>query len=209
MTEKAEKEAEFVGIMLGDGSIGIYNYKSENRLRIQHQLKVTLDSRNKDYICYVSNLMEEVLGIAPKIFFKAHENAADIRIFNKEKVLYALNCLGLKISPKLNNMKIPKNCLKKKLDLFVLKGLFDTDGSITIFRNNGIIYPRIEIRVCPSPAQEQVLNILKKHKFNYRIQRLDKGHIKIRLSGKKELKNWFDKVGSSNNRHIRRANKFL
>ena len=208
LSKKEEKIAEFIGIMLGDGSIGIYNKRSRKQ-GLLHQLKVTLDSRNKNYIDYVSNLMKEVLEIEPKIFFKRNENAADIRIFNKEKVLYALNVLGLKLSPKWDTMEIPERYLQGKLDLFVLRGLFDTDGSITIFKNNGIIYPRIEIRICPSPAQYQFIDILNKYNFKYKIQRLDKGKIKIRISGENELKNWLEKVGSSNQLYLDRAKRFL
>ena len=204
--EKEEKIAEFIGIMLGDGSIGIYQTKQNKTL---HQLKVTLDSRNKDYIDYVAKIMKEVLYEEPKIFFKKKENAVDIRVFKKEKVLYALNSLGLKISPKWENMEIPQDYSKGKLGLFVLRGLFDTDGSVTIFDNNGSLYPRIEIRVCPCPAKNQIINILNEAGFNYRIQELERGKIKIRISGKEELKKWFDIVGSSNNLYVQRASPFL
>ena len=43
-----QNTAEFVGVMLGDGSIGIYNCKSEKRMTTMHQLKITVDSREKD-----------------------------------------------------------------------------------------------------------------------------------------------------------------
>jgi intein/homing endonuclease len=206
---KEEKIAEFIGIMLGDGSIGIYNFKQGNRTKQLHQLKVTLDSRNKQYINYVSNLMEKVMGITPKIHFKRMENAVDIRIFKKDKVLYAVNALGLKKSPKWNNMEIPENYAKGKLALLVLRGLFDTDGSVTIFRNNGILYPRIEIRMSPCPAQKQIIDILKENNFSYKIQKLERGKIKIRISGVRELKQWFNMVGSSNELYKRRAEPFL
>lgn len=207
--KKEEKIAEFMGVMLGDGSIGIYNFKQGNQTKKLHQLKVTLDSRNKQYIDYIFNLMKEVIGITPKVHFKKNENAADIRIFKKGKVLYAINTLGLKKSPKWNRMIIPEKYTKGKLALLVLKGLFDTDGSVTIFRNNGILYPRIEIRMSPCPAQKQITNILNENNFSYRIQKLERGKIKIRISGKKELKKWFDDVGSSNESYIKRAEPFL
>lgn len=90
-----------------------------------------------------------------------------------------------------------------------MKGLFDTDDSVTIFKNNGILYPRIEIKICPSPAQKQFIEILNRLNFKYRIQNLDKGKIRIRISGIKELKKWFELIGSSNIVHIEKANKFL
>jgi len=134
--EKEENIAEFIGIMLGDGSIGIYDCKSGSKIKKHHQIKVTLDSRNKKYICYVSNLMREVLNAEPTINFKKKENAADVGLYSKEKVFYVLDVLGLKISPKWGRMEIPKEYLEKKLALLVLRLLFDTDGSVTIFNNN-------------------------------------------------------------------------
>jgi len=207
--EKEEKIAEFIGIMLGDGSIGIYNCRAGDNVKKHHQIKVTLDSRNKEYIDYVANIMEEVLRAKPTRIFKKNENAVDIGLYSKEKVLYALNNLGLKISPKWDKMEIPKEYTSGRLALLVLRGLFDTDGSVTVFNNNCIIYPRIEIRMCPSPAKNQVIKILNNNNFKYKIQNLERGKIKIRISGKKELKNWFDKVGSSNKLYIDRARPFL
>ena len=79
--------AEFVGIMLGDGCIGIYNCKAGNKMKKQYQLKVTLDSRNKQYIKYVFDLMKKVLEVKPVINYKKNENTVDIRTFRKEKIL--------------------------------------------------------------------------------------------------------------------------
>ena len=106
-------------------------------------------------------------------------------------------------------MEIPKKYRKGKLGLLVLKGIFDTDGCLSIFNNNGILYPRIEIRLCPSPAQSQIKKIFDEFNFKYKIQELEKGKTRIRLSGKNELKKWFDLIGSSNPIHIKKSKKFL
>ena len=203
-----ERVAEFVGIMLGDGSIGIYDTKAGNRIKKHRVIKVTLDSRNEHYINYVFNLMKEVLDVEPRIY-KKKENAVDISTHRKDKLDYVLNEIGLKMSPKWDRMEIPEKFMKKEFHSHLLRGLFDTDGSVTIFNNNGTIYPRIEIRICPCPAQKQFLEILEALNFNHKIQRLERGKIKIRISGKKELKRWFDVVGSSNKVYINRAKQFL
>jgi DNA-binding transcriptional regulator WhiA len=207
--EKEEMTAEFIGVMLGDGCIGIYDCSNKGIIKKQYQLKVTLDSRNKQYIDHVYSLMKEVIDVEPVVYYKKGENTADIRTFRKERVLYALNEIGLKISPKWNRMEIPEKYIKAKLGIFVIRGLFDTDGSVTIFDNNGTLYPRIEIRMSPSPAQQQIIEILNKLDFNYKIQKLERGKIKIRISGKKELQKWFNIIGSSNQLYINRAKPFL
>lgn len=205
-----EKEvAEFVGIMLGDGNLAIYNCKSGNKIKKQHRIRISLDSRNKEYIHYVSDLMKKVLDVEPRISYKKNENAVDIGTYQIDKFLYLKDKIGLITSPKWDKMKIPEAYLREELIPFVLKGLFDTDGSLTVFNNNGVTYPRIEIKICPSPAQKQVVDILNRLDINYKIQKLDKEKIRIRISGVKELREWFNLVGSSNQLHIRKAESFL
>jgi hypothetical protein len=153
--------------------------------------------------------MKEILGVEPRLYFHKNENAVDICTFRKDKFFYVLNEIGLKISPKWNKMEIPEKFIKQENYPYLLRGLFDTDGSVTIFDNNGTIYPRIEIRICPSPAQSQFIKILEHLGFRYRVQNFDKGEIRIRISGVKELKKWFEIVGSSNSDYIKRARQFL
>lgn len=203
-----QEVAEFIGIMLGDGHIGIYDFFSLGKKRRLHQLKVTLDSRNTQYIYYVAGLLKKIFNLEPKIYFRK-ENAVDIKIYKKDKVIFAINEIGLRLSPKWNTMKIPKSYMVKKLYPYIIRGLFDTDGSVTIFNNNGTIYPRIEIRLCPCPAQKQIFSILDFLGISYRIQSLERGKIKIRISGKKELRKWFDLIGTSNKYYFKRAERFL
>ena len=201
------KIAEFIGIMLGDGNLGIYESKKYGK--IQHRIRISLDSRNKDYIDYVFNLMKDIFGIEAKLHYKKNENAVDIGIYRKDKFFYVVNEIGLKISPKWNSMEIPEKYFKKEFYPLILKGLFDTDGCLSVFNNNGKIYPRIEIKICPSPAQNQFIQILDFLDFNYKIQELDNKKIRIRISGLNELKKWFKIVGSSNQNHVEKSRIFL
>jgi len=207
--KKEEKIAEFIGIMLGDGCLGIYNCRAGNKIKKQYRTRISLDSRNKGYIDYVCNLLKEVLDTEPRIYYKKNEKAVDIATYKKDRFYYLTNQIGLITSPKWGKMKIPIKYSKGKLGLLVLRGLMDTDGCLSIFNNNGQVYPRIEIRLCPSPAQGQVSQILEEFKFKYKIQSLERGQTRIRLSGKEELKKWFDLVGSSSPVHINKYKKFM
>ncbi|MCU0642164.1 MAG: LAGLIDADG family homing endonuclease [archaeon] len=206
---KEEAIAEFVGIMLGDGHIGIYNTKAGDKMKLHRTIKVSLDSRNKQYIDYVKGIMRSVLEVEPHLNYKKKENAVDIATHKKDKLDYLLNEIGLKISPKWEKMKIPEPYSKGKLGLLVLKGLFDTDGCLSVYDNNGVVYPRIEIRLCPSPAQEQVSAILSEFGFEYKVQNLERGKTRVRISGKKQLEKWFELIGSANSTHINKAKHFL
>lgn len=205
----SEKLAEFVGIMLGDGCIGIYKCKHANKIKIQYQIKVTLDSRNYKYIKFVENLFEELFNLEPKIYYKKTENVADIRCFRKEIVLFVIEKIGLSISPKWNRAEIPIIYMENHLSKCVLRGMFDTDGSVVVTNNNGNLYPRLEIKISPSPMQAQFVTIVKNQGFNYKVQKLDKGKIRIRMTGKNELIRWLEIIGTNNPVHRHKAEKVL
>ncbi len=204
-----EKIAEFVGIMLGDGNFRIYPSRAGNKIKKQHRIKVTLDSRNTLYRDHVIKIMKEVLNIEPRLYFHKKKNGIDIATFKKDKYYYVLNEIGLKESPKWDHMEVPEKYRRGALGLLVLKGIFDTDGHLSVFNNNGLVYPRIEIRLCPSPAQEQINNILDEFKFQYKIQNLERGKTRIRISGKEQLKKWFELIGSSNPIHNKKAENLI
>ena len=109
------KFAEFVGILLWDGCIGIYDCHCRSILKKQYQTKITLDSRNYGYIKYVEDLIVYLFGIAPKTYYKKGEHTADIRIFRKDVLLFLNKEVGLKLSPKWGVAEIPENFMKKEL----------------------------------------------------------------------------------------------
>ena len=190
-----EKLAEFIGIMLGDGYFG------------DTRLKITLNSVDDfEYMGYVSRLINSLFGEKAIIKFRKNEKTVDLFIF-KRKVLNYLTEKGLLKSPKRNTATIPKEFLK--FDLAVLRGYFDTDGSVVITNNNGTIYPRLEMKVCPSPMQGQFVQILRKHKFRFGVYEIGRGEVRIQMNGKKELKKWSNLVGFSNKKHLRKAQRFL
>lgn len=204
------KVAEFVGIMLGDGSIGIYKSMSGNVEKRQYRTKVTLNS--EDEICYANNIckmIEEQFSIRPLVRFRKGEKAMDILIFNKDFLRFLTKDIGLKLSPKKYSAVIPQRFMGNGLELDVLRGYFDTDGSVVIANNNGIRYPRLEMKVCPSPLQYQIPEILRKHGFRFGVYKIDNDEIRIQMNGRNELKKWIAKIGFSNTKHCERANEFI
>lgn len=202
--------AEFIGIMLGDGSIGIYKCNNKNRISIQYRIKITLNSKDDlDYSFYIEQLVENLFGIKTLRRFRSNENTLDILSFNKEFLEFLTNKVGLIISPKWNRATVPSFCLKNNMELDILKGYFDTDGCISIVNNNGTKYPRLEMKVCPSPMQNQFLEVLKKYDFRFGAYKIGKGKIRIQLNGIRELRKWFELIGFSNKKNIERAKQFL
>lgn len=201
------KFAEFIGILLGDGSIGIYRCSRGNgKVSIQHKLQITCNSvDDKEYIGYIENLIELFFQVKPKKSFR-NIKTCDIRLFHKDIIKFMIDEIGMKLSPKWNRAKIPEFYIKNKLELDILRGYFDTDGSVVITNNNGTIYPRLEMKICPSPMQSQFIDILKRSGFRFGVYQIGKGEVRIQLNGKEQLKKWFNEIGFSNQKHINKIN---
>jgi len=201
------KIAEFVGILLGDGSIGVY--KSKNPKKPRYRLKITLNSvKDKAYLSYIASLIRDLFSVEPLIYFRKNENTADIILLDEKVIKYLFN-IGMKPSPKWNTAVIPKIFLKNNLALKVVRGYMDTDGCITNMNNNGIRYPRIEMKICPSPMQNQIIDILEENGFEPRVNKIGKGKIRIMLAGRRKLRKWQDVIGFSNERNQKVADYFL
>jgi len=198
--------AEFVGVLLGDGSLCLKKINS----KCHNRLKITLDSnKDKEYTKYVSNLIEILFEVKPHIKKRNNENTIDIFIFNKKIINFLIKDVGLKLSPKWKRALIPEQFLKDRLDVMVIRGYFDTDGALVTTNNNGIIYPRLEMKVCPSPMQIQFIEILKKYNFKFGAYNIGRGKVRIQLNGKKQLKRWIDLVGFSNQKNINKIKRFI
>ncbi len=195
-----KKLAELVGILLGDG----YLSSSTNRVKISFNSK-----DDAEYISYVDKLIVEIFDVKPIWKQRANENTAELYIFRRYILRFLINNVGIKVSPKWNNATIPSQSLSSKLDLQVLRGYFDTDGCLVTTNNNGTIYPRLEMKVSPSPMQKQFIDILKKYKFSFGVYQIGNRKIRIQLNGKNQLKMWVKLVGFSNKKHKDKIKRFL
>ena len=197
--------AELVGILLGDGSISIYTSK---KYSTYYRVKVTFHKEDKAYLAYVRGLMNKLLGFQPSVVIRKKENTSDL-ILCRKQVVEELLALGLQKSPKWNRARVPLAFMTKDLGKFVLKGYFDTDGSVVIANNNGIVYPRLEMKICPSPMQKQLIELLKLYGFEPGVYALDKHKVRVQMNGKKPLFKWVKEIGFSNPKHAEKASKFI
>ncbi|MDD9953625.1 MAG: hypothetical protein OXR66_04775 [Candidatus Woesearchaeota archaeon] len=200
-----EKWAEFVGILLGDGSIAVRPSKKYSTF---YCVKVTLDSREVAYRKYVAALFYELLGVKPKIQKRPGQNAVDIVIYQKGVVEILLK-IGLKRAPKWKRAVVPLTCMNKELGKYVLRGYFDTDGSVVIANNNGTRYPRLEMKISPSPMQKQLLQLLNLYEFHYGVYDIGRGKVRVQMNGKKAVEKWYNLIGFSNEKHRLKAESFL
>lgn len=203
------KMAELAGILLGDGSLGIYTTHPNGHAKIQYRIKITLNSvKDAEYAGYVSTLFGAIFGKCPRIWKRKESNAVDLYLLGR-KHLNFLMAQGLVLAPKWGRAVIPSQFLKSPLDKWVLRGYMDTDGCIAAVDNNGIRYPRIEMKICPSPMQNQLIGIMRSNHFQPQVNRLERGKVRVVLAGMKNLTKWDAIVGFSNERNLRIARSFL
>jgi len=116
---------------------------------------------------------------------------------------------GMVLAPKWGRAVVPERFMEPPLDKLVIRGYMDTDGCIAVVNNNGIRYPRIEMKICPSPMQKQLIQILEQNGFEPQINRLERGKARVVLAGLRNLWKWNESIGFSNSRNIRVAESFL
>lgn len=201
--------AELVGILLGDGMIGRYKCdRGGGTYSVQHCVKVTLSSEETGYQGYIEGMFKEIFGIEPSCSKRKNESAYDIRCFQKELFEFLVDEVGLKKSPKWQRAQIPEFFLSQEnLARNVLRGYFDTDGSVVLTNNNGTLYPRLEMKICPSPMQNQLTDILDDLDFRYGAYEIGEGKIRVQMNGKTQLAKFKDEVGMMNSKHISKAEK--
>ncbi len=120
--ELDEKLAEFIGAYLGDGTLNKY------------QLRIAGDHRyDFYYYIYLSNLIFELFGIKPSIKKQKNRNTSILLISSKNVCSFLNKNFNLKYGNKIHNQTtIPKQILEnEKLSIACLRGLIDTDGSVT------------------------------------------------------------------------------
>ena len=205
----SRKLAEFVGILTGDGYINHYPKEGDYVLDIAGHSK-----DDKEYHTnFISPLIKDLFGVKVNILFPKNQNCIHIRLRSKTIVSF-LNNMGFPLGYK-NQIGIP-DWIKKK-DVYItsfLRGLFDTDGSLSLKgKNKGVKYsPVLSISSKSMILIEDSYFWLKKW-FNLckclEIQydkRTNKDYIKHRLyiNGYKNMELWKRMIGFSNSKHIKK-----
>lgn len=178
--------AEFIGILLGDGSL------------TPTQVTVTLGKKDK-YADYVCDLIHSLFGIAPKIIFDKNDNLTVY--FGSTVAVRWLLGMRLVFNKVKEQVNIPRWILSNK-DFMraALRGLFDTDGSVYRLRWG------MQISFCnrSRPLIESVRTMLLKLRFHpSRISGYN-----LYLTRKEDTDRFFKEIGFKNRKHIYRFLEF-
>lgn len=202
---KESKElAELCGIILGDGHLEAPQKDNKNRsyaLKIAGHLE-----EDENYLSdYVSGMIQRLFNEKPSIK-RAEKYTTLFLVLHGKKIIEFFNSKGLKSgNKKYNNQGIPawiKN--DKNYLLSCVKGLIDTDGSIHRMskqnKNIRINYTSYIPRLLTDFREAIIALGFNPSKIIRERQ--------IFLSRKEEVARYFDEIGSANEKHLKRLEKF-
>ena len=196
--QKSEELAEFVGIVMGDGSLTKY------------QLSITLHHiDDKEYSKFVIKLIKKLFNVQPSIYHIQKYSVNNIKVSRTQLVIFCTEELEMKVGNKVKQQIDIPLWIKgnKKFQIACLRGLVDTDGCVFThtYKVNGksYSYKKLCFSSRSYPLLISVHIILKDMGFN---PRLTPG-IDVRLDSKKDIEMYFSLISSHNPKHLRRYHK--
>lgn len=196
---KSDKLAELIGIIIGDGSI------------TRFQVRITLDKkRDEKYSFYVKSLFETLFSLKPSVYVLKKRSVVEVTVSSKAVVDYLMES-GLPIGNKVaQEIDIPKWIRQdSSFSRFCLRGIFDTDGCVYLDRHKikGKNYFSINLAVTSASGKllYSIYEIFTNEGFSPTIS----SPRSIRIRKSKQIKEFFDKIGSRNPKHIRRFEEFI
>jgi len=162
---------------------------------------------------FVLPLIKRVYGKTPKPR-NWSQGSYGFRICSKDIIKFKSKILQLPLGKK-KYIKIPELILNnKKLMKPFIRGLFDTDGSLTLWKTNGKLYPRIFFCNTSKILVKQVKCFLLKEglrptewKTEYKQKNWNTAY-KLSINGESMLKKWVNEIGFSNPKNIKKLSLF-
>lgn len=197
---------EFYGILLGDGWLSNFNIKNKKTWQIGICGNL---SNDEAFIKYCRSIVNKLFKRKGTLRNRPETNVI-IMTFNHKFLLKYLNeslnfPIGRKNNLKIHNIIYSLNFEKIK---FVIRGIFDTDGSFFLARsrNGAPSYPILNIHMNEPVLISQIGKILTDKGF--RISYSDNGRL-LKLSGKSQLEKWLNEIGTSNPYKLNNMIKYL
>lgn len=186
--EYSEELAEFIGIMLGDGSLTHF------------QVIVTLGNKELVYAQYVQKLMQKVFKVRAKICTRA-TGYRDVYIGSVVVSAYLLN-MGFSHNKTKSQVDVPEwIMLKPEYMRACIRGFFDTDGSMYKLKFGN------QISLCNSsrPLLQSLQSMLLR--LEYKPSSISLNN--VYLTRRQDLKRFLQKIGSNHPKKLMRLKKAI
>lgn len=183
--------AEFIGVMIGDGSLTKYQASISTNLKT-----------DADHAKFIVKLIKELFDVVPSIYERVASNCLVVTVSSSRLVVF-LNESGLPIGHKIrNDLDIPRWIFSnEKLVLACLRGIFDTDGGIFLerhtIRKKTCEYMRMSFVSASPKLVESIYKALTQFGFSATIR-----YRRVNLERFTDINRYFTIVGSSNPKHV-------
>ncbi len=187
---------EFYGALLGDGCVSHYiEREKKDRLKTCISGNKELDSQ---YLEYLKKRLECEFNVKSYFYRYKNRNLCNL-IISSKRFSEFLNKFGFPVGLKYGKIKIPRRLMKLpwRMKKLIIRGLFDTDGSICAKKREKYRYPQISIASKDKVMLKQVYSILREQKYPCWLSGKN-----LSIRGKETAIKWFKDIGSSNNRNI-------
>ncbi len=198
-----EKEAELIGLHVGDGTL----YKT-NSNSIVWEIRGSI--HEQEFYAYVASLIKGLLSVEVKPKYRG-PNSYGIQTTNKTITKFFIDN-GFNPGKKVYTVRIPEYVKNGTLEVKrgFIRGLFDTDGCIRFDKNRTpyYYYPKIEFQFASKFLSEDLFNLLLE--LNFKVHRWKNGdYSSLCLAGFDNLNKWTNEIKPANLKHLRRIESRL
>lgn len=187
--------AELIGILIGDGGI--------TNLQVRVSINKIDDS---EYLSHICSLFKKLFHTNPTVFYR--ESTSEILISRKALVDFLVSKglpKGNKITQEIDIPKWIKD--DRNFSRACLRGIFDTDGCVYIDNHSKRKCSSINLAITSASGKllYSIYELLAREMFVPTIS----SQRSIRIRKREQISMFFDKIGSSNPKHLKKYLNFL
>jgi hypothetical protein len=195
---------ELYGTLLGDGWLSELSYEYKKKIWL-----VGISGHSKldnEYLMFIKTIIKKILNREASIKYKKDALAMEILVYHKYFVIFMNKEMGFPIGEK-KNLKITNEIAQDWNKIkHVIRGVFDTDGCFYFDKTPvGRPYPCISIHMRAPDLLSQIRKQLLSREF--RVQLKDNNE-RLVLKGSKQIYKWMKEIGSHNQRHLSKYQKW-
>jgi len=188
--------SEFLGALMGDGWIGEYGRRK--------QVAICGNLKELQYARHLIRLSKKIFGIKPYLFKRKDSNAFYLFINNSVVFNYIRANFNFPKGEKsvFDTGKLPTNW---ELQKCVIRGLFDTDGSVYFDKAKGYKhpYPTVEVASKNRELLDWLNAVLRQN--HYATIPHKRG---LRVKGIADVRRWFAEISPQNKRKVQKYEKW-
>lgn len=191
--------AELIGILMGDGHVGLY------------QVSVVTNSETDfQHALFIKKLFEDLFKVQVHINNRSDTKACEI-IVSSKAVCHFFVGQGIPQGNKITlGVRVPSWIQKK--DLYrksFVRGLFDTDGCVyldthrigkKVYKNLGMAFANQSL---------PLLSFFKETLESLGLHPTQKTKFRVFLRRKEDIRRYFDLIGSSNEKHLKKVRQYF